>query len=43
MEKNDTTLISECKSSDIKQHEDAVLKTAMQFFAEELLPSKRQN
>lgn len=43
MEKNDTTLMSECKSSDIKQHEDTVLKNAMQFFADELLPSKRQD
>ena len=31
MEKND-------KISGIQQHEDAVLKTSMQFFAEELLP-----
>lgn len=38
MEKNNIALMSECKSSDIKQHEDAVLKTAMQFFADELLP-----
>ncbi|MBR4980992.1 MAG: hypothetical protein IKY94_00335 [Lachnospiraceae bacterium] len=38
MEKNNTNLMSDANSSDIKQHEDAVLKTAMQFFADELLP-----
>lgn len=27
-----------CQKSDIRQHEDGVLKTSMQFFAEELLP-----
>ena len=38
MEKNTTTSIPEYLSSGIQQHEDAVLKTSMQFFAEELLP-----
>lgn len=38
MEKNDETLVPENQSSGIQQHEDAVLKTSMQFFADELLP-----
>ena len=38
MEKQDKKLKTDCQSSGIQQHEDAVLKTSMQFFAEELLP-----
>lgn len=38
MEKNDKTLVSENQLSGIQQHEDAVLKISIQFFAEELLP-----
>lgn len=38
MEETKNTLISGDKSNDVKQHEDAVLKMAMQFFADELLP-----
>ena len=38
MEKNNKALLSEYPSSNIGQHEDAVLKTSMQFFADELLP-----
>lgn len=38
MEKKNKTLLSEYPSSDIRQHEDAVLKTSMQFFADEILP-----
>ena len=38
MEKNTKRLSAEYQPSDIRQHEDGVLKTSMQFFAEELLP-----
>lgn len=38
MEKNEEKIISKQQVSDIWHHEDAVLKTSMQFFAEELLP-----
>ena len=38
MEKKNETKLSEYPSSGIRQHEDAVLKTSMQFFADELLP-----
>lgn len=38
MEKKNKTALSEYSSSDIRQHEDAVLKTSMQFFADEILP-----
>lgn len=38
MEKKNKTSLSEYPSSDIRQHEDAVLKTSMQFFADEILP-----
>lgn len=38
MEKNNKLSLSESIPSDIQQHEDAVLKISMQFFAEELLP-----
>lgn len=38
MEKNDKTPVPEQQSSGIQQHEDAVLKTSMQFFADELFP-----
>ena len=38
MEKNAKTSLSYSKTSGIQQHEDAVLKTSMQFFADELLP-----
>ena len=38
MEKKNKTLQAECRSSSVQQHEDAVLKTSMQFFADELLP-----
>lgn len=38
MEKKNKTLQAEYKSSSVQQHEDAVLKTSMQFFADELLP-----
>lgn len=38
MEKNNKTFKPEYHLSSIQQHEDAVLKTSMQFFAEELLP-----
>ena len=36
--KKSKTLKREYRSSGIQQHEDAVLKTSMQFFADELLP-----
>lgn len=38
MEKNNTLFLRKDTSSGVQQHEDAVLKTSMQFFAEELLP-----
>lgn len=38
MEKNDINQTKVKVSSGIQQHEDAVLKTSMQFFGEELLP-----
>ena len=38
MEKKNKMMLSEYQSSDIGQHEDAVLKMSMQFFADELLP-----
>ena len=38
MEKNNKNSKSEYQPSGIQQHEDAVLKTSMQFFADELLP-----
>lgn len=38
MEKITQTRIAEFPSSSIQKHEDAVLKTSMQFFADELLP-----
>ena len=38
MEKKNETMLSEYQSSNVGQHEDAVLKTSMQFFADELLP-----
>jgi len=38
MEKNEEKIISKQQVSDIWHHEDAVLKTSMQFFAEKLLP-----
>ena len=38
MEKKNKTMLSQYQSSDIGQHEDAVLKMSMQFFADELLP-----
>ena len=38
MEKNTKPRILEYYSSDIQQHEDAVLKTCMRFFADELFP-----
>ena len=38
MEKTNTLQSPESISSGVQQHEDAVLKTSMQFFAEELLP-----
>lgn len=38
MENSDKNRMSESKMSGIQQHEDAVLKISMQFFAEELLP-----
>ena len=38
MEKKNKTLQAGYKSSSVQQHEDAVLKTSMQFFADELLP-----
>ena len=38
MEKKNKETISEHPSSGIVQHEDAVLKTSMQFFADEILP-----
>lgn len=38
MEENTKNSSPEYHSSDIRQHEDGILKTSMQFFAEELLP-----
>ena len=38
MEKNKKKLLGEYQTTDIRQHEDGVLKASMQFFAEELLP-----
>ena len=38
MEKITQTRIADFPSSSIQKHEDAVLKTSMQFFADELLP-----
>ena len=38
MEKNDKTPVPGFDFSGIQQHEDAVLKTSMQFFAEDLFP-----
>ena len=38
MEKNDKTPVPDYQDSGIWQHEDAVLKTSMHFFAEELFP-----
>ena len=38
MEKKNKTLQAEYRDSSVQQHEDAVLKTSMQFFADELLP-----
>ena len=38
METNDKSSMPEYEKSGIWQHEDVVLKTSMQFFAEELLP-----
>lgn len=38
MEKQDRIPKTDCQTSGIQQHEDAVLKTSMHFFAEELLP-----
>lgn len=33
-----STVFAEKSTSGIQQHEDAALKTSMQFFADELLP-----
>jgi len=38
MEENTKKIPAEYQKSNIRQHEDGVLKTSMQFFAEELLP-----
>ena len=38
MEKNNKNSKPEYHLSSVQQHEDAVLKTSMQFFADELLP-----